>query len=118
MGQPEPLILVRNRAEQDCLLRLQKAGWQVFRRGWPDFIAEKDGRVVVIEVKDRSGFSDEQVFVLDWLSGLSESVYVWRPGQEHLVKWSDVRQAQRSAECQTGHQKASMFLDSIGVPNV
>jgi hypothetical protein len=37
--------------EQTEYERLKADGWTVYRNGWPDFLAEKDGKFRLIEVK-------------------------------------------------------------------
>jgi hypothetical protein len=79
-----------NEAEAECVARLQARGWTVCRRGWPDFIAVKDGRIIAIEVKPRHGqpVKREQAFVLDWLARAGLDVYTWTPDDQHPVPWS------------------------------
>lgn len=40
-----------NRSERLEYRRLITDGWKVYRNGWPDFLAEKDGKFRFIEVK-------------------------------------------------------------------
>jgi hypothetical protein len=40
-----------NRVEFEVASELERLGYEVFRRGWPDFLAYKDGKVRFVEVK-------------------------------------------------------------------
>ena len=48
-----PAIKVRtlNPVEIEVVQSLEAAGWTVVKRGWPDMLAWRDGRVRFIEVK-------------------------------------------------------------------
>lgn len=43
----------QNTAERQCIEQLLQDGWEVTRRGWPDFVAFKDLRMIVVEVKPK-----------------------------------------------------------------
>lgn len=46
-----------NDAEVVVVSSLEGDGWTVFKSGWPDLLAVKDGAVRLIEVKPHSGCS-------------------------------------------------------------
>jgi Holliday junction resolvase-like predicted endonuclease len=55
----------KNRAEDQVFKSLLKRGWKVTKRGWPDFIAERDGKVMVVEVKRvGQGLRGSQSFIM------------------------------------------------------
>jgi hypothetical protein len=44
----EPLC---NNAEEAFRRQAVDSGWTVSKRGWPDFICERDGKIVIVEIK-------------------------------------------------------------------
>jgi Holliday junction resolvase len=68
---------------------LKAQGWTVCRRGWPDFLAVRDGRVIAVEVKPNSdrSFKQEQLFVLQWLALAGLEIYTWTPDDASPVRW-------------------------------
>lgn len=44
-----------NVAEANLFDLMVEAGWEVTKRGWPDFACFKDGKLVLIEVKPKRG---------------------------------------------------------------
>lgn len=42
-----------NETEAECYKLLKDAGWEVTKKGWPDFACFKDGQLVLVEVKPR-----------------------------------------------------------------
>lgn len=48
---------LKNPAERAVAEKLFREGYAVFRRGWPDFFAVKDGDLRLIEVKPRRRYS-------------------------------------------------------------
>lgn len=56
-------------------------------RGFPDYIATRDGRLVFAEIKNERGrLTSSQVLWLETLQTTSAEVYVWRPGDLYEVK--------------------------------
>lgn len=52
MKRRRPLRRTRaNNAERETIERLEKEGWTVYTRGWPDLLATRGDEVVGIEVK-------------------------------------------------------------------
>lgn len=35
---------------------MRAAGWELTKRGWPDFLCFKDGKLICIEVKSKRGY--------------------------------------------------------------
>jgi len=57
----------------------QRAGWTVFKKGWPDFMCIKDGQIMVVEVKHGSDkLSLEQKAMLRVLSNHGIRCFEWR----------------------------------------
>ena len=44
-----------NEVEAQVAERLEAEGWEVLKNGWPDFLAYKDGKIRLIEVKPHGG---------------------------------------------------------------
>ena len=73
----------KNDAERTFEERAISEGWRVTKKGWPDFLCRKDGRVIAVEVKRlspktgrRQALRREQLHTLEWLQGLGAEVYV------------------------------------------
>lgn len=70
-------VTTSNPAEQRVLSRLLRAGFAVFRKGWPDFIAIKNGNVVAVEVRQgKDRLSGAQMGVLNILKTLGAQTFV------------------------------------------
>lgn len=72
-----------NITEAQCKAHPDLEGWDVTKRGWPDFVAfSPDGSVRVIEVKPRKpdgslkALKVEQIRILNWLYSLGVDVYL------------------------------------------
>jgi Holliday junction resolvase len=70
--------------EAECAKALEAEGWEVMKRGWPDFLAVKDGKVRMIEVKPRADrkLSPAQARVAEVLALLGVTVELWSPSGE------------------------------------
>lgn len=70
-----------NAAESMAWDALRESGWEVTRRGWPDFFCWKAGKIVLIEVKPKHGrrLKFRQRQVLEALSAFGVPCYVWTP---------------------------------------
>ena len=44
----------RNKAERAFFDHMVRSGWEVTKRGWPDYCCYKDGKVICVEVKARN----------------------------------------------------------------
>jgi Holliday junction resolvase len=71
----------RNKAEIAVLIHLSRHGWTVVNRGWPNFLAIKDGQVRLIEVKRRRGarLTPNQQKVADILAVVGLKVEILSP---------------------------------------
>lgn len=57
------------------------------RKGFPDLVLVRDGRLVFAEVKRQTGsVSDEQQYWIDLLTAAGAEAYVWRPSDWEQVK--------------------------------
>ena len=56
-------------------------GWVATKRGWPDFICYKDGRVLLVEVKQKTGLAlrEEQAKLLQYLISAGIPCACWSP---------------------------------------
>jgi hypothetical protein len=63
----------RNKAEARFEQWAKEQGWESTKRGWPDFMLSKDGRIIAVEVKPRYGkrplfLKQSQVECMEFLS--------------------------------------------------
>ncbi len=87
-----PPIKVRtlNAVEIEVVQALEAAGWTVVKRGWPDMIAWKPGKVRLIEVKrsPRHKLRPSQAMVAEALRrALGVQVEVLHPGNR--AEWEN-----------------------------
>ena len=70
-----------NIAENQFARRLSKEGWTVTKRGWPDFFLERDGEILLVEVKPDASLPlrDSQLHVLQALKRYGVPVMRWSP---------------------------------------
>lgn len=63
-------------------------GWEVTKKGWPDYICWKDGKIILVEVKRSKTdyLSKEQVFVLQFLASYGIPCYRWDATTRRLAK--------------------------------
>lgn len=65
----------------------ESQGWDVTKRGWPDFICRRDGALMAVEVKGGADeLSPEQIDALDDLSAAGLPTYVYHHGLG-LKRW-------------------------------
>lgn len=74
----------KNSAEDKFFQSATMAGWKVTKRGWPDFIIRRNGRVAFVEVKKAGGqtgafLKPSQMTVMDDLVQLGAECYLWTP---------------------------------------
>lgn len=80
---PKPVY--KNLPEESFRAAAIKAGWDATKRGWPDFIITKNGRVAFVEVKPDKGqsgnrrLSEHQWAVMTYLANLGAECYSWSP---------------------------------------
>lgn len=71
-----------NPAERAFFEAARAKGWEVCKRGWPDFFCVRDGEIALVEVKpyeDRA-LKREQEIVLRALAAYGVPCYRWSPG--------------------------------------
>lgn len=70
-----------NKAEAEFFQVATEHGWEVSKRGWPDFFCVRDGKVMVVEVKPTADhqLKESQRGVMEALAGAGIECYVWRP---------------------------------------
>lgn len=80
---PHTLNRHPNKIEREFAEKASLAGWSVTKRGWPDFIIRRNGRIAFVEVKPDIGPgslpSAHQFSILQELSRLGAECYVWSP---------------------------------------
>jgi hypothetical protein len=65
----------------------ESQGWDVTKRGWPDFMCRRNGALMVVEVKGGSDdITPEQIASLDFLSDAGIPTYVYHYGLG-LKRW-------------------------------
>ncbi len=71
----------KSNPERHCYDWLKTEGWSVTRRGWPDFIAVKDGQVMFIEVKPHavSKLKTSQIEIMEVLVKAGLECYRYSP---------------------------------------
>lgn len=74
----------RNTAEREFAEGMRERGWEVCKRGWPDFfcVRASDGQVILVEVKpyaDRD-LKHEQSVVMKALAAYGVPCFRWSPG--------------------------------------
>lgn len=74
----------KNKAEQQCAEELRSLGWQVTKRGWPDFFCIKDGEIACVEVKPRPTcrMTTTQTLIMDKLKSHGIPCYLWMPSDK------------------------------------
>ena len=77
----------RNVAEQAFVKQAKSEGWEVTKRGWPDFFCKKGDRVMCVEVKpekkdgSRKALRVNQIHRMEWLQSLGVECYVGIGGE-------------------------------------
>lgn len=60
--------------------RAREAGWLISKRGWPDFLMWKDGKIACVEVKkDLQSLRANQKAILEALASYGVPCFTWRP---------------------------------------
>lgn len=70
-------------AETQLREQLEKDGWEVVHKGWPDFACIKDGAMMFVEVKNYKGdmLKKQQHYILTHLAKLGLTCYKWTPNE-------------------------------------
>lgn len=82
LGRPKPeRRRPANEAEGQLFDELTADGWEVFKRGYPDFICVRNGKVMFVEVKPtaRCGPKVDQEFVMQVMADAGLNVAMWDP---------------------------------------
>ena len=100
-----------NKIELQLYLKAKTAGWQVARRGWPDFICWKDNQAVCVEVKNSKDdkLSEAQATVMELLANLGVKCYRWDPDNG----FARIRAARNSS----AHIKAAGSTETLRRPS-
>lgn len=118
---PEPERFTGNRAEAQFAQWATGEGWQVTKRGWPDFICRRGSERMAVEVKHTDGLSLEQRSAITDLSAGPLPVFIWRPpsprrperGQlEEACKVRRVMAERRQSEFQIAATFACMLAEA------
>ena len=81
-----------NDAEDSFARWAASRGWQVTKRGWPDFICRRDREFMAVEVKDSDTLSPYQRAAAIDLTARGVPVYIWHIQEQRLEPVSDVTQ--------------------------
>lgn len=74
-----------NITETSVMLELQEKGFEVYRTGWPDFLAHRNGKIIAVEVKSKTDkLRKEQAAVHRLLASAGVKVYVVYPECETM----------------------------------
>ncbi len=68
-------------AEMQLRDKLEREGWKVVHKGWPDFTCVRNGEIMFVEVKGYRGemLRKEQHYILTNLAKLGLPCYKWTP---------------------------------------
>jgi hypothetical protein len=84
---------LKNIAEQKCAEALTARGWEVTKRGWPDFICYRGNELILVEVKPKQDrrLSKKQQRLMTALVNLGIKCFKWTPdgGLEPVKKESN-----------------------------
>ena len=97
----QPSRIPKNEAERRCYLKLQKEGWVISKRGWPDFFCMRDGKIIVVEVKrsNQKYLRAHQYEVMQALSGFGVECFLWTPANGFTpIRSVERKPARRSKE--------------------
>jgi len=68
-------------AETQLREQLEKDGWEITHKGWPDFACIRNDQMMFVEVKSYRGemLKKEQHYILTHLAKLGLNCYKWTP---------------------------------------
>ena len=71
----------KNKAEAMCFEQMQRDGWTLTKRGWPDFFCVRDGEFCCVEVKPHewSALKNNQMEIMKHLASCGVKCYKWTP---------------------------------------
>lgn len=68
--------------EREFAAKMLAEGWDVTKRGWPDFLCRRNGELMAVEVKGpRDGLSRQQWETITDLRAAGIPTYVWGPSE-------------------------------------
>jgi hypothetical protein len=68
-----------HKTEEAFMRGMERRGWTVLKRGWPDFLCIRGDRIVAVEVKtDDIGLTEKQIAVQDALKRVGLTVITKR----------------------------------------
>lgn len=76
---PQPETFTSNSAEAQFAQWATREGWQVTKRGWPDFICRRGVERMAVEVKHTDDLSEPQRSAIIDLSAGPVPCFIWRP---------------------------------------
>lgn len=89
------------KAEAKFKSRAIAKGYEVHRPSWPDYLLEKDGKLLCVEVKgNKDTVSKEQAQTFTLLESHGIPVYIWKDIQgarENLIRWGNGDRAKKVA---------------------
>jgi hypothetical protein len=94
----------------------ESQGWDVTKRGWPDFICRRNGEIMAVEVKGgNDDISPEQIDTLDNLSAAGVPTFVYHHGLG-LKRWRGRKTGDTVEELRHEIGKLHDFIrDIIGI---
>lgn len=86
----------KNEAEGVCFDKLRDKGWEVTKKGYPDFFCSKDGEICFVEVKPRNSatMTSGQIFFMDAMHKLGIPCYKFTLNKG-FQKWEDIGKEER-----------------------
>ena len=77
----------KNAAEAELFKRLKADGWELTKRGWPDFACFKNGKMILVEVKPKRSYRLKhwQHRILQALAEVGVGCYRWDPDEGFSV---------------------------------
>lgn len=59
-----------------------KEGWDITKKGWPDYACYKDGRLILVEIKPRRSHNlkGRQAQIMQSLAAYGIECFKWTPG--------------------------------------
>lgn len=135
MGEFRPkdqaaLTFISNELERKAATKMMMRGWRVLKCGWPDFMAVKGDRVVVVEVKPRGGRGDAlerlrpmQTCVMNTLRALGIGCFMsdgdrsekYDPALHGAVDFWDANYPSKVPERKIGG--SGLYVDGLFIPS-
>jgi hypothetical protein len=76
-----PPRYLKNSAERQLFQELTSRGWEVSKRGWPDFVCFKGNNLALVEVKrnGRCHLKRQQQRLMKTLASFGVKCFLWSP---------------------------------------